>query len=143
MTKRDSYSGILSKLMAEKREQYVAFVDLLGFGSRVVQDWAEAARAYDGFVSAAADLRRNSHRGRSMPKTLPQVQFWSDAAVIIGDDLPAVAEACQDIQTGAVLAGVLVNLPLYYLVYASKSERGDKIWQSITKNKPSGQRGLF
>lgn len=35
------------------------------------------------------------------------------------------------------------NLPLYYLVYASKSERGDKIWQSVTKNKPSGQRGLF
>jgi three-Cys-motif partner protein len=34
------------------------------------------------------------------------------------------------------------NLPLYYLVYASKSERGDKIWQSITKNKPSGQQGM-
>ncbi len=34
------------------------------------------------------------------------------------------------------------NLPLYYLVYASKSERGDSIWQSITKNKPSGQRGF-
>jgi three-Cys-motif partner protein len=34
------------------------------------------------------------------------------------------------------------NLPLYYLVYASKNERGDKIWQSITKNAPSGQRGM-
>ncbi len=34
------------------------------------------------------------------------------------------------------------NLPLYYLVYASKSERGDAIWQSITRNKPSGQRGM-
>ena len=34
------------------------------------------------------------------------------------------------------------NLPLYYLVYASKNDRGDKIWQSITKNAPSGQRGL-
>lgn len=34
------------------------------------------------------------------------------------------------------------NLPLYYLVYASKSERGDSIWQSITKNSPSGQRGF-
>jgi len=33
------------------------------------------------------------------------------------------------------------NVPLYYLVYASKSDRGDKIWQSVTKNKPSGQRG--
>lgn len=34
------------------------------------------------------------------------------------------------------------NVPLYYLVYASKSDRGDKIWQSITKNTPSGQRGF-
>jgi three-Cys-motif partner protein len=34
------------------------------------------------------------------------------------------------------------NLPLYYLVYASKHDRGDAIWKSITKNKPSGQRGL-
>lgn len=34
------------------------------------------------------------------------------------------------------------NLPLYYIVFASKSGRGDAIWQSITKNKPSGQRGL-
>jgi len=34
------------------------------------------------------------------------------------------------------------NLPLYYLVYASKNARGDKIWQSITKNAPSGQRGM-
>jgi three-Cys-motif partner protein len=34
------------------------------------------------------------------------------------------------------------NVPLYYLVYASKSDRGDKIWQSITKNAPSGQRGF-
>jgi len=34
------------------------------------------------------------------------------------------------------------NLPLYYLVFASKSERGDAIWQSITKNKPSGQQGM-
>lgn len=34
------------------------------------------------------------------------------------------------------------NLPLYYLVYASKNERGDAIWKSITKNKPSGQRGM-
>lgn len=33
------------------------------------------------------------------------------------------------------------HLPLYYLVYASKNERGDDIWQSITKNEPSGQRG--
>ncbi len=33
------------------------------------------------------------------------------------------------------------NATLYYLVYASKSDRGDKIWQSITKNKPSGQKG--
>jgi three-Cys-motif partner protein len=33
------------------------------------------------------------------------------------------------------------NVPLYYLVYASKNDRGDRIWQSITKNKPSGQRG--
>ena len=33
------------------------------------------------------------------------------------------------------------NATLYYLVYASKSVRGDKIWQSITKNKPSGQKG--
>ncbi len=35
------------------------------------------------------------------------------------------------------------NLPMYYLVYASKSARGDKIWQSITKSKPSGQREMF
>lgn len=34
------------------------------------------------------------------------------------------------------------NLTLYYLVYASKSSRGDAIWQSITKNEPSGQRGM-
>lgn len=33
------------------------------------------------------------------------------------------------------------NATLYYLVYASKSPRGDAIWQSITKNGPSGQRG--
>jgi three-Cys-motif partner protein len=30
---------------------------------------------------------------------------------------------------------------LYHLVYASKNKLGDKIWQSITKNKPSGQKG--
>jgi three-Cys-motif partner protein len=34
------------------------------------------------------------------------------------------------------------KLTLYYLVYASKNERGDAIWQSITKNKPSGQQGM-
>ncbi|MBI3201456.1 MAG: three-Cys-motif partner protein TcmP, partial [Myxococcales bacterium] len=34
------------------------------------------------------------------------------------------------------------NLPLYYLVYASKNPRGDAIWQSITKNKPTGQTGM-
>lgn len=34
------------------------------------------------------------------------------------------------------------GVTLYYLVYASKSERGDAIWRSITKNKPSGQRGM-
>jgi three-Cys-motif partner protein len=34
------------------------------------------------------------------------------------------------------------NLPLYYLVYASKNPRGDKIWQSITRNTPGGQRGF-
>ncbi|MCC6651529.1 MAG: three-Cys-motif partner protein TcmP [Candidatus Eisenbacteria bacterium] len=34
------------------------------------------------------------------------------------------------------------NLPLYYLVYASKNPRGDAIWKSITKNKPTGQRGM-
>ena len=34
------------------------------------------------------------------------------------------------------------NVPIYYLVYASKSDLGDKIWQSVTKNTPSGQRGF-
>lgn len=34
------------------------------------------------------------------------------------------------------------KLTLYYLVYASKNERGDAIWQSITKNKPTGQQGM-
>jgi len=34
------------------------------------------------------------------------------------------------------------NVTLYYLVYASKHPRGDAIWQSITRNTPSGQRGL-
>jgi three-Cys-motif partner protein len=34
------------------------------------------------------------------------------------------------------------NLPLYYLVYASKHDRGDAIWKSITKNTPTGQRGM-
>lgn len=34
------------------------------------------------------------------------------------------------------------NLPLYYLIFASKSEQGDKIWQKITKNAANGQRGM-
>ena len=34
------------------------------------------------------------------------------------------------------------NATLYYLVYASKNDRGDKIWQSITKNTPTGQVGF-
>jgi three-Cys-motif partner protein len=32
---------------------------------------------------------------------------------------------------------------LYHLVFASKHERGDEIWNSITKNLPSGQGRLF
>jgi three-Cys-motif partner protein len=34
------------------------------------------------------------------------------------------------------------NVVLYNLVYASKHERGEKIWKSITKHEPSGQRGF-
>lgn len=32
---------------------------------------------------------------------------------------------------------------LYHLVFASKHDRGGKIWNSITKNEPSGQKSLF
>ena len=33
--------------------------------------------------------------------------------------------------------------PLYHLVFASKDKLGEKIWNSITKNAPSGQGNLF
>ena len=34
------------------------------------------------------------------------------------------------------------NVPLYYLVYASKHAKGGAIWQSITRNTAAGQRGF-
>jgi three-Cys-motif partner protein len=33
--------------------------------------------------------------------------------------------------------------PLYHLVFASKHSRGDRIWESVTRQGPSGQRRLF
>jgi hypothetical protein len=47
--------------------------------------------------------RRSRRHGKRL--ALPQIQFWSDAAVIVGDDLHSVAQACQDFQTAALLAG--------------------------------------
>ena len=35
------------------------------------------------------------------------------------------------------------DVPLYLLVLASKHEVAQKIWNSITKKMPSGQRALF
>lgn len=35
------------------------------------------------------------------------------------------------------------NTPMYHLVYASKHTRGDKIWASVVKNEPSGQKKLW
>jgi len=35
------------------------------------------------------------------------------------------------------------NVPIYHLVYASKNELGDRIWESIIKTHGSGQRSLF
>lgn len=105
----DQIPELTSRLAAVKENKYVAFVDLLGFGERVARDWAEAVTSYERFVRTATTLRHRSHRARFMPETLPEVQFWSDAAVIVGDDLRSVAEACQDIQTGALFAGVLVR----------------------------------
>jgi three-Cys-motif partner protein len=47
--------------------------------------------------------------------------------------------------TGANVRSVPItnstNAVLYHLIFASKDELGDKLWNSVTANAPSGQRG--
>jgi hypothetical protein len=45
---------IASRLGADKRDAYVAFIDLLGFSERVRRDWADAAAVYGAIMAEAA-----------------------------------------------------------------------------------------
>lgn len=101
----------------------------------------------------AADIKRNLGQN-------PQTQLWLSQALGTSDwrskiasdtdvaglidvfkqQLASLGYLSQEVRSEPIRNSQ--NLPLYYLVYASKNKRGDKIWQSITRNAPSGQRGF-
>lgn len=100
-----------------------------------------------------ADIKRNLGQNENTARWLDEAlgtNEWrtkvgssTDVAVLIDlfkKQLATLGYKSQNVRSEPIKNSQ--NLPLYYLVYASKSDRGDKIWQSITKNAPSGQRGF-
>lgn len=101
------------------------------------------------------DIKRNLEQYASTRQALTEAlgtSLWESELPLLTPDagrlieifkrqLSTLGYGSQDVRSEPIKNNQ--NLPIYYLVYASKSQRGDKIWQSITKNKPSGQREMF
>ncbi len=94
------------------------------------------------------DIRRNLLQGA---KERLRRAIGRDTNVTIARDVPkAIEEFRAELAalgyTGEAVRSVAVKhrgLTLYHLMFASKDERGDAIWQSITKTLATGQRQLF
>lgn len=94
------------------------------------------------------DIRRNWLQGA---KARLRRAMGADTKVTKPPDVPRAieefrAELARLGYTGEAVRSVAVKhngLTLYHLMFASKDERGDAIWQSITKTLATGQRRLF
>ena len=94
------------------------------------------------------DIRRNLLQGA---KERLRRAMGRDTNVTRAPDVPKAieelrAELARLGYTGEAVRSVAVKhkgLTLYHLMFASKDERGDAIWQSISKTLASGQRRLF
>ncbi len=94
------------------------------------------------------DIRRNLLQGA---KERLRRAIGRNTNVMSAPDVPqAIEELRAELAdlgyTGEAVRSVAVKhrgLTLYHLMFASKDERGDAIWQSITKTLATGQRQLF
>ena len=118
---------IYKELRDDRSMRYLAYVDLLGFGDRVLSHWHGAAEVYDRIITVALGFKaKREAMGRRARRRAPQIQFWSDAAVIVGDVFHEVAQTCQDIQTAALAAGrMLVRGVIAYGHHAELHRDGD------------------
>lgn len=92
------------------------------------------------------DAWRGVVRGRMLDPADPEAQ-WEQVGRPLVDILreQLVTLDYQDIRLGSEIIGVRNrrNVPLYYLVFASKNPLGHRFWQAISRYDPSGQASLL
>ncbi len=108
-TCRFTMTNLLERIRAEKTEQFVAFLDLLGFSEKVKANWDDAARTYAKIIGVAETVS-DHYRELLGNDWTTSVQIVSDSIIITGGDLHWVAAMAQGIQTGAILtSGILLR----------------------------------
>lgn len=92
------------------------------------------------------DTWRGLVRGRMLDPADPEAQ-WEQVGRPLVDILrqQLVTLGYQDIRLGSEIIGVRNrrNVPLYYLVFASKHSLGHKFWKAISRYDPKGQASLL
>jgi hypothetical protein len=93
-----------------------------------------------------SDAWRGVVRGRMLDPADPEAQ-WEQVGRPLVDILreQLVTLGYQDIRLGSEIIGVRNrrNVPLYYLVFASKNPLGHRFWQAISRYDASGQARLL
>jgi three-Cys-motif partner protein len=122
-------------------------VDLLihfpmGSIKRNVPQWLkqQGTTVLDEFLGTREWRHRSAElAGSSAPTILLDIYM----SQLITAGFPEEGVAAGDLPMTAMTVKNKKNLPLYFLVLASKREVGQKIWNSITRKMPDGQRTLF
>jgi hypothetical protein len=78
-----------STLRADDSELYVGFVDVLGFSSRIEEDFEGAVATYQRFLDAARGIS-DVHEG-------VRTQVYSDSILLTSPDLILLATAVQNL----------------------------------------------
>jgi three-Cys-motif partner protein len=139
-------------------DRVVARIPRYGYNVAVVDPYGPSDLAFETVERLAAfdrmdliihfptnAIRRNfdrpAGRERFVGRSVEMVH-GSDVAEVMALYRSRLAKLGYGVNTRAPRIANTRNGTLYHLMFASKHERGDAIWDSITRTEPSGQLGL-
>jgi three-Cys-motif partner protein len=147
----------------ETIREVVAQVPVYGLNFALIDPFSLDQLRFDTITNLAAlrrvdllihfptmDIKRNLTRSTDRLSRAVGTERWQERVKKAEDVPKAIDHLRSELEkhgyTGKQVRSVPIKhggLLLYHLVFASKHERGDKIWESVTKITATGQRSLF
>lgn len=103
-----------------RRRHYVAFLDLLGFASKVEQDLDGALQTYDRIFSRIREMSPGLFRSTT-------IAVASDSVLLTSATLPEILRACHYLQHFALFENTLVRGGIAYGVHV-EARRGQNLY---------------